>query len=464
MGENLRVGPETRYALSGDVHVAYQVVGDGPFDLVFVPGFVTHMELQWRLPGMGGFLKDLGSFSRLIRFDKRGTGMSDPVSGAPSLETRMDDMRAVMDAVGSRRAAFYGLSEGAAMSILFAATYPERTAALVVRSCSPRTLWAPDFPWGRSEEAYQHETDQALQVFAARAEAREAVRAMGMQTEEEVEAFIDYVRYGASPGMLARLYRMNKEIDIRQVLPTVRVPALVMHGSEDQIVPVEAGAYTARRLSSARFIELPGVGHVALSAGGTRTQAEIERFLTDVWQAGGWEDAEPDRMLATVLFTDIVESTAKAIELGDRRWRDLLERHHTLVRRELLRYRGREINTAGDGFLAAFDGPARAIRCACAIVESVRDLGLSVRAGLHTGECEVTDGNLAGIAVHTGARVAALAGPDEVLVSTTVRDLVAGSGIQFSDRGAHALKGIPGEWRLFAVQQQARDALPGVNP
>jgi class 3 adenylate cyclase len=446
--------------LSGDVHIAYQVVGDGSFDLVFVPGFVTHMELQWRLPGMGGFLKDLGSFSRLIRFDKRGTGMSDPVSGAPSLETRMDDVRAVMDAVGSRRAAFYGLSEGAAMSILFAATYPERTAALVVRSCSPRTLWAPDFPWGRSEEAYQHETDQALQVFATRAEARQAVGAMGMQTEEDAEAFIDYVRYGASPGMLERLYRMNKEIDIRQVLPTVRVPALVMHGSEDQIVPVEAGAYTAQRLSSARFIELPGVGHVSLSAGGRQIQAQIERFLTDVWQAGGWEDTEPDRMLATVLFTDIVESTAKAFELGDRRWRDLLERHHTLVRRELLRYRGREINTAGDGFLAAFDGPARAIRCACAIVEGVRDLGLSVRAGLHTGECEMAGGNIAGIAVHTGARVAALAGADEVLVSSTVRDLVAGSGIQFSDRGTHALKGIPGEWRLFAVQQQARDIPP----
>jgi class 3 adenylate cyclase len=278
------------------------------------------------------------------------------------------------------------------------------------------------------------------------------VRALGMQDDSEAEAFIDYVRFSASPGMLERLYRMNKEIDIRQVLPTVRVPALVMHGSEDQIVPAGAGAYTAQRLSSARFVELPGVGHVTLSAGGTQIQAEIERFLTDVWQAGGWEDAEPDRMLATVLFTDIVESTAKAIELGDRRWRDLLERHHRLVRRELLRCRGREINTAGDGFLAAFDGPARAIRCACAIVEGVRDLGLSVRAGLHTGECEVTDGNLAGIAVHTGARVAALAGADEVLVSSTVRDLVAGSGIQFRDRGAHALKGIPGEWRLFAVQ------------
>ena len=457
MGENSRVGPETRYALSGDVHIAYQVVGDGPFDLVFVPGFVTHMELQWRLPGMEGFLRGLGSFSRLIRFDKRGTGMSDPVSGAPNLETRMDDVRAVMDAVGSRRAAFYGLSEGAAMSILFAATYPERTAALVVRSCSPRTLWAPDFLWGRSEEAYQHETDRALQVFSLRAEAREAVRALGMQNDNEVEAFIDFIRYGASPGMLERLYRMNKEIDIRQVLPTVRVPALVMHGSDDQVVPVAVGAYTAQRLRSARFIELPGVGHLALSTRGTQIQVEIERFLTDVWQTGGWEDTEPDRMLATVLFTDIVESTAKAIELGDRRWRDLLERHHTLVRRELLRYRGREVDTAGDGFLAAFDGPARAIRCACAIVHGVRDLGLSVRAGLHTGECEVADGKIAGIAVHTGARVAALAATDEVLVSNTVRDLVAGSGIQFSDRGPHALKGIPGEWRLFAVQQHAPD-------
>ena len=394
--------PETRYALSGDVNIAYQVVGDGPFDVIFVPGFVTHVELQWRLPGMGDFIRGLGSFSRLIRFDKRGTGMSDPVSGAPSLETRMDDVRAVMDAVGSRRAAFYGLSEGAAMSILFAATYPERTAALVVRSCSPRTMWAPDFPWGRREEAYRREVNQALQVFGERAEAREAVRALGMHNDDEVEAFIDYIRYGTSPGMLAALYRMNKEIDIRHVLSAVGVPTLVLHGSQDQIVPVEAGAYTARR---------------------------------------------------TVLFTDIVESTAKAVELGDRHWRELLERHNTLVRRELLRFRGREIDTAGDGFFATFDGPARAIRCACAITDGVRELGLSIRAGLHTGECEIADSNVAGIAVHTGARVAAQAGADEVLVSNTVKDLVAGSGIEFIDRGAHELKGIPGQWRLFAVDR-----------
>lgn len=388
----------------------------------------------------------------MIRFDKRGTGMSDPVSGAPSLETRMDDVRAVMDAVDSRRAAFYGLSEGAAMSILFAATYPDRTAALVLRSCSPRTLWAPDFPWGRSEAAYQRQVEQALGVYASRAEARAAVHALGMRDDDEIEAFIDYVRYGASPGMLEALYRMNREIDVRDVLPMVRVPTLVMHGSEDEVVPIELGAYMARRLPSARLVELEGIGHLSLRAGGVRIQAELERFLKDVWQTGGWEESEPDRMLATVLFTDIVDSTTKAIELGDRRWRDLLEGHNALVRRELVRFRGREIDTTGDGFLATFDGPARAIRCARAVVDGVHGLGLSIRAGLHTGECEIADGKVAGIAVHTGARVAALAKADEVLVSSTVKDLVAGSGITFTERGPHELKGIPGEWRLFAVE------------
>jgi pimeloyl-ACP methyl ester carboxylesterase len=448
------VAAETRYALSGDVHIAYQVTGEGPFDLVFVPGFVTHMELQWKMPGFADFLDDLGSFARLIRFDKRGTGMSDPVSGAPSLETRMDDVRAVMDAAGSRRAAFYGLSEGAAMSILFAATYPERVAALVVRSCSPRTMWAPDFPCGRSPEAFKRELDQALRVYADRDDAREVARGLGMQGDEEVEAYIDLVRYGASPGMLEALYSMNREIDIRDVLPTVRVPTLVMHGSEDRVVPVEVGRYTAERIRAERFVEIPGIGHLAL--GGARAdqiQVELKRFLTDVWQTGGWDEAEPERMLATVLFTDIVDSTATAIELGDRDWRELLERHNALVRRELLRFRGREVDSAGDGFLATFDGPARAIRCAAAIVDGVGALGLTVRAGLHTGECEIADGKVAGIAVHTGARVAGRADAGEVLVSSTVKDLVAGSGIEFEERGAHELKGIPGEWRLFALRR-----------
>jgi pimeloyl-ACP methyl ester carboxylesterase len=451
VGENASMGPETRYALSGDVHIAYQVVGDGPFDLVFVPGFVTHMELQWTLPDFPDFLRGLGTFSRLIRFDKRGTGMSDPVSGAPSLETRMDDMRAVMDAVGSERAAFFGLSEGAAMSILFAATYPERTAALIVRSCSPRTLWAPDFPWGRSKDAYDREVDQALRIYGPRAQAREAVRRLGMRTEAEVSAYVDMVRYAVSPGMLKALYRMNEAIDVREVLPLVRVPTLVLHGSEDQIVPVDVATYVAHRLRLSRLVVLAGVGHLSLGPESHTIATEIEQFVRDIRESGAWDSAEPDRMLATVLFTDIVESTTRAIELGDRRWRELLERHNALVRRELLRHRGREIAHTGDGFLAAFDGPARAIRCAVAIVGGARDLGLAIRAGLHAGECEVSDGNLAGIAVHTAARVLAKSNADEVLVSSTVRDLVAGSGITFTPRGAHELKGLPGEWQLFAV-------------
>jgi pimeloyl-ACP methyl ester carboxylesterase/class 3 adenylate cyclase len=445
------MGPDTHYALSGDVHIAYQVVGEGPFDLVFVPGFVTHMELQWRLPRFPGFLTRIGSVARLIRFDKRGTGMSDPVSGAPSLETRMDDVRAVMDAVGSERAAFFGLSEGAAMSILFAATYPERVAALIVRSCTPRTLWAPDFPWGRSEDAYDREVNQALRIYNSRGEAREAVRRLGMRQEEEIDAYIDLVRWGVSPGMLAALYRMNKVIDVREVLPLVRVPTLVLHGDEDEVVPVEVGEYVAQRLGSGQLVILPGVGHLSLGPEGDGIAGEIERFLIDVRESGAWDSGEPDRMLATVLFTDIVGSTSRAIELGDRRWREVLERHNALIRQELRRYRGREIAHTGDGFLAAFDGPARAIRCAQTIVEGVRDLGLTIRAGLHAGECEVAGDNLAGIAVHTGARVLAKAEANEVLVSSTVRDLVAGSGISFSERGVHELKGLPGQWQLFAA-------------
>jgi class 3 adenylate cyclase len=444
--------PDTRYALSGDVNIAYQVTGEGPFDLVFVPGYVTHLELQWAIPGFAPFLERLSSFSRLIRFDKRGTGMSDRVSGAPTLETRMDDVRAVMDAVGSRRAAFYGLSEGAAMSILFAATYPERTAALVVRSAFPRRMWAPDYTWGQTEEEYQREVERALRIFGPREQAREAVRALGRFSDEEVESFLDMLRYASSPGALDALHRMNKEIDVRHVLPAVRVPTLILQGSEDTIVPLEVARYMASCLPTGRVVEIPGIGHLAFgNPGAALIIAEIERFLTDVCEAGSWEEGEPDRLLATVLFTDIVGSTAKAAELGDRAWRELLERHHALIRRELFRFRGSELDVAGDGFFARFDGPARAIRCACAITDTVRELGIDVRAGLHTGECELVDGKVTGIAVHTGARVASLSKPGEVLVSGTVKDLVAGSGIEFDDRGVAELKGIPGEWRLFAV-------------
>jgi pimeloyl-ACP methyl ester carboxylesterase len=450
------VQPETRYALSGDVHIAYQVTGEGPFDVVFAPGYITHLELSWKLPTFAPFLESMASFSRLIRFDKRGTGMSDPVSGAPTLETRMDDVRAVLDAVSSERAALFGVSEGASMSVLFAATYPERTAALVLRSALPRVMWAPDYPWGRTEEQYQLDLQRELRVFGPRGPAIEAVRALGTFDQKEAEAFVDYLRWVAAPGSLEALIRMNKEIDVRHVLPAVRVPTLILHGTEDTIVPAEVARYMTGRIPTARLVEIPGAGHLALGGKpASRISDEVERFLKDVWEAGGWQKREPDRMLVTVLFTDIVESTSKAIELGDRGWKELLDRHHALVRRELLRFGGREIDTAGDGFLAAFDGPARAIRCACAIVERVRALGLSVRAGLHTGECEVADGKLAGIALHIGARVAGHAEPEEVLVSSTVRDLVAGSGIAFSDRRVRELKGLPGGWRLFAVEQQS---------
>jgi pimeloyl-ACP methyl ester carboxylesterase len=451
----MQVQPETRYARSGDVNIAYQVVGDGPFDIVFVPGFVTHLELAWKLSSFAPFLEELASFSRLIRFDKRGTGMSDRVSGAPTLETRMDDVRAVMDAAGSARAALFGLSEGAPMSLLFAATYPERTAALVLRSGFPRTMWAADYPWGRTEEEYQRELERELRVFGSRAQAKEAVRSLGRFEDDEAESFVDYLRSGASPGALEALIRMNKEIDVRHVLRAVRVPTIILHGSDDKILPIEVARFLSERIPTSRVVVIPGAGHLAVGKAAGLIVTEIERFLREVWEAGGWREREPDRVLATVMFTDIVDSTSKAIELGDRGWRDLLERHHSLVRRELLLLGGREIDTAGDGFLAAFDGPARAIRCACAVVVGVRALGLDVRAGLHTGECEVVDGKLAGIALHTGARVAAQAEPGEVLVSSTVKDLVAGSGIRFGDRGVRDLKGVPGDWRLFAVDLES---------
>jgi pimeloyl-ACP methyl ester carboxylesterase/class 3 adenylate cyclase len=436
--------PVTKYAKSGDVHIAYQVIGDGPTDLVFVPGFVSHVEEWWEEPLCARFFERLAAFSRLILFDKRGTGLSDRVAEVPTLEQRMDDVRAVLQAAGSERAAVLGISEGGAMSALFAASHPERTSALVLygtfaefRSWVPTPqhfehfLQAIDQDWG---------TGQSLPHFAPSVADDPPFRRWWARHE----------RAGASPGAAMALMRMNSEIDVRHVLGAIHVPTLVLHRTGDVTVRVEAGRYQAAHIPEAKYVELPGVDHLPFVGDSDAILSEIEEFLTGVRPV-----VEPDRVLATVLFTDIVGSTSHAAELGDRRWREVLGDQRATVRRELDRHRGREIDTAGDGFLATFDGPARAIRCACAIREAVRPLGLEVRAGLHTGEIELLGDGVAGIAVHIAARVAALAGPGEVLTSNTVKDLVAGSGVQFSDRGSHTLRGVPDQWRLFEVQATA---------
>ena len=436
--------PETRYAKSGDVNIAYQVVGDGPFDLVWVPGWVSHLEHSWEEPSNARFLHRLASFSRLIMLDKRGTGLSDRVSinELPTLEQRMDDVRAVMDAVGSQRAALMGVSEGGAMTALFAATYPERTTALVLYAANARhpahdltaeqlqpILDAFERSWGQGMAwpmwAPSRADDPQLKEWGARFE-----------------------RLGGSPGAAVALFRMAAAIDIRKVLPAIRVPTLILHRTGDQALPVMDSRYMAEQIPGAKYVELPGMDHVWFVGDADAILNEVQEFLTGVRPA-----PEADRVPATVLFTDIVGSTQRAGELGDRRWRDLLDSYYALSRRELGRFRGREIKTMGDGFLATFDGPARGIRCACAISDSVGQLGLAIRAGLHTGECEMMGDDVGGIAVHIGARVATEATAGEVLVSSTVKDLVAGSGLQFEDRGSHALKGVPEEWRLFAVER-----------
>jgi pimeloyl-ACP methyl ester carboxylesterase len=450
--------PETKYAKSGDVHIAYQVIGDGPVDLVFVPGWITHVELSWDDPSEAAFRRRLASFSRLIVFDKRGTGLSDrvPATEVPILEERMDDVRAVMDAAGSERAALMGVSEGGALSALFAATYPERTAALVLYGAFARTgagLMTEEELEARLEKLERDWPDSI----------DPAVPAPSAATDEDYRRrWRTFMRHAASPGAAIALLRMNSQIDVRDVLPTIRVPTLVLfrrdarfgHGAtawrdagQDLITPGEEAHSMAERIPDARLVELPGADHLPWVGDTDPLLGEVEEFLTGVRHA-----PEPDRVLATILFTDIVESTALAARLGDRRWRDLVERHNSLVRRQLERFRGNEIDTAGDGFVASFDGPARGIRCACAIAESVTALGLSIRAALHTGECEVVDGKLAGIAVHIAARISGLADPGEVLVSNTVKDLVVGSNVAFAERGAHELRGVPGRWSVFAVE------------
>jgi class 3 adenylate cyclase len=445
--------PETRYARSGDVHIAYQVTGEGPFDLVYVPPFVSHVELAWRVPSNVRLIERLSSFSRLIRFDKRGTGMSDRVEGVPTLETRMDDVRAVMDAAGSERAAVLGSSEGGPMSALFAATYPDRCWALVLFGTFASGRRAPDYPWAETDEEHRAEIE-SLHAWGTPEHARAVAEALHPNADpEEKAAFETLVRQSASPGAAVALSRMNREIDIRGVLAAIHVPTLVLNRSGDHPYIVEGSRYLAEHIPRATRVQLPGAEH-AIAAGNTPAVLdETEPFLLSAWEQRRSAEAEPERVLATVLFTDIVGSTARAAELGDSGWRELLTAHHGLIRGELARYRGRELDTAGDGFFASFDGPARAIRCASRICEAVKELGLDIRAGLHTGECEVIDGKVGGIAVHIGARVASEAGPGEVLVSSTVKDLVARAGIEFSERGEAELKGLPGEWRLFAVER-----------
>jgi pimeloyl-ACP methyl ester carboxylesterase len=445
--------PEVKYAKSGDVNIAYSVVGDGPFDLVFVVGSVfTALEYAWEGPPAEFFSK-LASFSRLILFDKRGTGLSDRVADFASSAVRMDDIRAVMDAAESERAAVLGVSEGGPLAVLFAATYPQRAAALVLYGTGASYRLGDDYPWASTPE----ETEQAaaarergwgdpdyqnglLQRFAP-----------SLADDPHIQQWWSrYARMSASPRDAAHLMRMNGDLDVRHALPTVQAPTLVLHWRDERVFELAEAQYLADRIPGAELVVLEGEDH-AWFVNPEPIASEIERFLTDVWERGEWDAVEPGRVLATILFTDIVGSTAKALELGDAGWRTVLQEHHGVVRRQLARFQGTELDTAGDGFFASFDGPARAIRCADAIRKGVRDLGLEIRAGLHTGECEVIDGKIGGIAVHIGARVAKNAAPGEVLVSGTVHDLVAGSGLPFRDRGVAELKGVPGEWRLFAL-------------
>jgi class 3 adenylate cyclase len=435
---------QTRYAKSDGANIAYQVVGEGPIDLVYVPGWVSHLELGWELPDLAHGFDRLASFARLILFDKRGTGMSDPVPDQelPTLEQRMDDLRAVMDAVGSERAALFGASEGGNLSMLFAATYPERTLALCTFGCFARRVWSEDYPWAPTPAARQLTYAEVEHSWATGLDVEELAPSLDPSERSRLAA---YLRRSASPGAALALLKMNTAIDVRAVLPSIHVPTLVMHRSGDREAAPDEGRYLAEHIPDARFVEFEGSDHTWWTQDADGVVDAIHEHLT-----GDRPLPDPHRVLATVLFTDVVGSTERAAVLGDRRWTALLNRHNQAIRRELDRFRGREVSTTGDGFLAMFDAPARAIRCAIAVRDSVARLGLELRAGLHTGECEVLGTDIAGIAVHTGARVASQAEPGEILVSSTVLDLVSGSGIRFEDRGERELKGV-GARRLYAV-------------
>jgi class 3 adenylate cyclase len=440
------------------VRVAYQVSGEGPVDVVLAPGTASHLDLDWEWPEKASFLIKLGSFCRLIRFDKRGTGLSDRPTDAATLEERNDDIRAVMDAAGSERAFIFGYSEGANLATLFAATYPERTLGLVLWGAQARWVKTDDYPWGMSRA----ESDELIAHVAEHGVTAEYVTGLGAGLPKEtpkVKWAMRYFQSSVGPAALAALERLCSLMDTRDILPSVRVPTLVMQRNQDPVADVDAGRDLAARIPGARFREFPGDTHPFYEGPEIdEILAEIEGFITGVRPA-----PRADRVLATLLFTDIVGSTQRAVELGDRGWRDLLEQYNAIVRTELSRFRGREVDSAGDGHFATFDGPGRAVACACAISASARELGVEIRAGLHTGECELADGRVRGIAVHIGARIAALAAANEVLVSGTVHDLVAGSDLRFAAHGLHRLKGVPGEWQVFAVRMTDPNAA-GTGP
>lgn len=440
--------PETKYAKSGDLNIAYQVVGDGPVDLIFVPGWVSNIEYSWEHPSYAKFYNRLASFSRLILFDKRGTGLSDRVADSelPTLEQRMDDVRAVLDTVNSERAVVFGFSEGGNMSVLFAATYPERTIALITFGIFACRIWSEDYPWAPKLEQRKEWLDSLEEKWGGPVDI-ETLAPSAAHDKRFRDWWATYLRRSASPKAVVAIGKMNSHIDIRNILSTVRVPTLILHRSGDKEVNIEEGYYIRDRIPGAKFIELDGEDHFPIVGDFDSILNEVEEFITGVRPT-----KEPDRVLATVVFTDIVGSTDLIEEMGDRKWKNLLEDHRLLIRERLREYRGNEIETIGDGFLATFDGPARAIKCSSAIIESMKEIGIELRVGVHTGECEILGDGIAGIAVHIAARVASKSNASEVVVSRTVKDLVAGSGIQFEDRGYHALKGIDERWHLFTVK------------
>lgn len=441
--------PETRYARRGSDHIAYQTLGDGPPDVVLLSMWFSNVEASWDFPLLAPIQHRIASFARLIHFDKRGTGLSDPVplQTLPTLEEWMDDLRVVLDEVGSEASVIIGWGETAPMAMLFASTYPERTSALVLWDAWARLARAPDYPVGMPQDVIEAYEDFIEKNWGTGAQADWA--SPGDAEDPDFRSAVGkYERQIASPGAAAAMRRLITRLDVRHVLPSIRVPTLVIHHSENPYTRVGHGRYLAEHVPEARYVELPGANWAPWNAKDRDLILdEIEEFLTGVRPL-----PQADRVLATVLFTDVVDSTRHAAERGDRAWRELLERHRDLVRRQLQRHRGREINTRGDDFLAVFDGPARAIQCASAIVQGSRAIGIEIRAGLHTGEIELMGPDVGGISVHIGARISALAGAGEVLVSSTVRDLVAGSGIEFDERGPHHLKGVPGDWHIYAVK------------